>query len=134
MLAALVVGMSAAAAGIINPPLQPLSPALLAAAKIHGTGCVWQRTARGPILLAMSDDHAVVRGGDKTIVLLPTPDAHDLFPFTFDRWQADGLTVTIKVALRLTRENDDRLTGPAIVTVKRDAGSQRLTGVVSCGT
>lgn len=131
---AILAGIGAVAAGIVSPPLQPVSPAILAAANIHGTSCVWRRTARGPLLLALSDDHAVVRIGDRTIILSPASGAHDLFPFTFDRWQAGDITIAIKIEQALAREDEERLTGRAVVTIKRDNVSQRLTGVVSCGT
>lgn len=115
-------------------PLQPLSPAILKAAKIHGTGCVWRQTARGSPLLAMTDDRAVVRLGEQTIGLSPAPEAHDLFPFTFDRWQAGDLTIAIRTAAPLVREDEERLTGRAVITIRQAGVSRQLSGVVSCGT
>lgn len=113
---------------------EPLATAELRANHVHGTGCSWSLPHDPRPRFVMVDDHALLKEGGRVIRLERDPGAHDLFPFTYDRWRATGLTIAVVIEQPLVRDGEEGFTGPAVITIRRSGISRRLTGTVSCGT
>lgn len=60
-----------------------------------GTGCSWSLATDKRTRFAAADDRAVIRLASGIVRLWPADRAGGLFPFTYDRWAGDGVTVTV---------------------------------------
>lgn len=112
----------------------PLSFAQIRAAKAIGTGCSWSLAKDRRIRFAAADDHAVVRLPSGVVALRPAADAHDLFPFTHDRWSGNGVAVSVASVGPATRKGSETLEQAADLGVSVGATIWKRRGLMVCGS
>lgn len=112
----------------------PLSSAQIGAAKATGTGCSWSLAQDRRIRFAAADDHAVVRLTSGVVALRPAADAHDLFPFTHDRWSGDGVIVIAASVGPATRKGSETIEQAADLEVSVGATMWKARGLMVCGS
>lgn len=141
MIVAMLAGVSQAAIGSPGAAdakraagALPLSSAQIRAAKATGTGCSWSLAKDRRIRFAAADDHAVVRLPSGVVALRPAADAHDLFPFTHDRWSGDGVTVSVASVGPATRKGSETLEQAADLEVSVGATIWKRRGLMVCGS
>lgn len=136
-----IFSLSGAAIGLGGPkvatgkgPLLPLSLEQIRSAKAGGTGCSWSMGKGGLVRFAAADDHAVIRLSSGVRQLRPAADARDLFPFTFDGWTGDGVTVKVISAGSATRFGTEALRKPANLVIAEGGRRTGLRGRLTCGS
>lgn len=76
------------------------------------TGCSWSLAKDRRTRFAATDDHAVVRLASGVVRLRLAAGAGDLFPFAYNRWVGDSITVTVtpigRSTWRRTEVNEGR--------------------------
>jgi hypothetical protein len=141
MLVAMLAGISNGAVGSPSAAdakrtvgLLPLSSAQIRAAKAIGTGCSWSLAEDRRIRFGAADDHAVVRLPSRVVSLRPAAGAHDLFPFTHDRWSGDGVAVGVAPVGPATRKGSEALEVAADLEVNVGGRIWKRRGLMVCGS
>ncbi len=112
----------------------PLSSAQIRAVKATGTGCSWSLVVDRRIRFVAADDLAVVRLPSGVVSLRPAADAHDLFPFTHDRWTGDGVAVSVASVGPATRKGSETLEQAADLEVDVGGRLRKRRGLMVCGS
>lgn len=115
-------------------PLRPLSMAIVMKAGAAGTGCSWSLEKDGRMRFAAADDRAVVRLAAGIVRLRPAAGADDLFPFTYDRWTGDDITVTVKPGGPSTWKGTEVNEGAAYIEVHTAGHRWAARGRLNCGS
>lgn len=141
MVAAMLTGISQAAIGSSGAAYAkrtagalPLSSAQITAAEATGTACSWSLAEDRRIRFAAADDHAVVRLPSGVVVLRPASDAHDLFPFTHDRWSGEGVAARVASVGPATRKGSETLEQAADLEVSVGGKIWKRRGLMVCGS
>ena len=112
----------------------PLSSAQITAARATGTGCSWSLTKDRRIRFAAADDHAVVRLPSGVVALRPAADAHDLFPFTHDRWSGERVAVRVASVGPAKQRGSEALEEAADLEVNVSGRIWKRRGLMVCGS
>lgn len=104
------------------------------AAKLDGTGCYWSPRRGRAIHFVAAGNTAMAKVGGRIVLLKPRRDAKALFPFTYDAWRADDLTIRVVDSLRIRAMGYETVTTDAILIVTRRDVSTRLRGSMICGS
>ncbi|APX65989.1 hypothetical protein V3I01_06240 [Sphingomonas sp. gentR] len=115
-------------------PLQPLSMAMVMKAGAAGSGCSWSLAKDRRMRFAAADDRAVIRLADDIVRLRPAAGAGDLFPFTYDRWTGDGVTLTVKPVGPSTWKGTEVNEGAAYIDVHIGGHRWAARGRLNCGS
>lgn len=118
-------------------PLQAMDRDDANATHTRGTGCSWNegKQVHDTWLIAMTDDRAAVKIDGKLTLLAPTPEAVDLFPFTFDKWIGeDGTLFTIQQNGESRQVGVETIETPAMLTITKDGVSSKWQGTLNCGS
>jgi hypothetical protein len=115
-------------------PLRPLSMAKVMKAGAAGTGCSWSLEKNGRMRFAAADDRAVIRLAAGIVRLRPAAGAGDLFPFTYDRWTGDGVTLTVKPVSPSTWKGTEVNEGAADIEVHTAGHRWAARGRLNCGS
>lgn len=83
---------------------------------------------------AAADDRAVIRLAAGIVRLRPAAGAGDLFPFTYDRWTGDGVTVTVKPVGPSTWKGTEVNEGAAYIEVHTPGHRWAARGRLNCGS
>lgn len=99
-----------------------------------GTGCSWSLANDHRTRFAAADDHAVVRVAKGIVALRPAIGAHDLFPFTYDRWKGEGIVLRVLPHGTASRNGSETLEQSAAIEI-RMGGMRRIErGRLICGS
>lgn len=115
-------------------PLRPLSMAMVMKAGAAGTGCSWSLVEDMRMRFAAADDRAVVRLASGIVQLRPAAGAGDLFPFTYDRWVGDGVTVTVTPNGPSRWKGTEVNEGAADIEVRNGGRRWIARGRLTCGS
>ncbi|MFH8651971.1 hypothetical protein ACH37Y_04550 [Sphingomonas paucimobilis] len=121
-------------AAVSASPLRPLSMAMVMKAGAAGTGCSWSLAKDRRMRFAAADDRAVIRLAAGIVRLRPAAGAGDLFPFTYDRWTGDGVTVTVKPVGPSTWKGTEVNEGAAYIEVHTPGHRWAARGRLNCGS
>lgn len=100
---------------------------------MRGAGCAWVDRPGGSIRFVSSEDRALVKVKGAVRVLHPARGAPDAFPFTFDDWVGDGMTVTV-IRYGQARARGESTVRPAVLKGALGDRSFRSSGLLDCGT
>ncbi len=115
-------------------PLRPLSMPMVMKAGAAGIGCSWSLANDRRMRFAAADNHAVVRLASGIVQLRPAAGAGDLFPFTYDRWVGDSITVTVTPIGRSTWRGTEVNEGAADIEVRNGGRRWIARGRLTCGS
>lgn len=115
-------------------PLRPLSMAMVMKAGAAGTGCSWSLAKDRRMRFAAADERAVVRLDSGMAQLRSAAGAGDLFPFTHDRWAADGVTVTLLPVGPSMWKGTEVNEGAADIEVHIGGARWTAQGRLTCGS
>lgn len=134
--ACLAVPAIVAAANAAPRPvaLQATTMADWRAAGLDGTGCYWSPRRGGPIHFVAAGGKAMTRIDGRILILKPRRGARDLFPFTYDAWQSDDLTIRVIDSARIRAMGYETVTTQALLIVSRAGTTSRLRGSLICGS
>ncbi|WP_230483825.1 hypothetical protein [Sphingomonas sp. Leaf21] len=114
--------------------LEPMSHADAEQGGAAGTGCSWSLAKDRRMRFAAADDRAVVRLASGIVRLRPADPAGDLFPFTYDRWAGDGVTVTVTPIGPSRWKGTEVNEGAADIEVRNGGRRWIARGRLTCGS
>lgn len=123
----------AASAAVPGFGLQTLTLQEASESQAAGIGCSWSLPRERGMRFAAADDHAVVKLGGRLTRLRPRDGAKDAFPFTYDEWVGEGVSVTIARSSMRRDRGSGLLTGAAALRLARDGRIRVLAGRIECG-
>lgn len=115
-------------------PFEPTSMRDWRKVGMDGTGCYWSSTTGGPVLFAANGRTAVVRVAGRIVRLEPARTAKNLFPFTYDTWQASGMRIRVVDTAIVKAMGDETVTTDAFLVVDRNGRPRRFKGSMICGS
>lgn len=134
MVLLVVASNAATAADAPSPFPQPMTSAQVTAAGAAGTGCSWSLKGDRRLRFAAADDRAVIRLVGRMVALAPTAHARELFPFTFEEWQAKELTVRLRQVGPTRWQGTESMTAQATLTISVRDRVRRMSGRIACGS
>ncbi|GAA0460211.1 hypothetical protein [Sphingomonas molluscorum] len=114
--------------------LQPSTIEDWRAVGMDGTGCYWSARRNGPVLFAAAGQTAVTKVAGRVVVLAPAPEARELFPFTYDAWTSDRLTIRVNDSGVVRAMGEETVTTDALLIVTAGAKARRMRGSLICGS
>lgn len=113
--------------------LLPMSREQVAEAGAAGTGCSFLVDGT-TIVFAAADDRAVVRLSGGIVSMHSDAGTSDLFPFTYDRWRNEKLSVAVRATGRAVRRGGESALRAAVLTVSSGGIVASRRGLLDCGS
>lgn len=106
--------------------------AMVMKAGAAGTGCSWSLAKDRRMRFAAADDRAVIHLASGVVRLRLAAGAGDLFPFAYDRWVGDSITVTVTPMGRSTWRGTEVNEGAADIKVRNRGRRWIARGRLTC--
>ena len=120
------------AAGL--PRLELMSRDDLTAALMRGSGCSFALRGDNGARFTMAEDKAAAKIAGRIVKFRKAAGARHLFPFTFDRWQADGLGVSVRQHGQARMLGEEGAITPAVLVLQQGTVRRSIAGELSCGS